>query len=129
KRVIDLVGAAVALVVFSPVFAAVIIAIRVRDGSPVLFRQLRIGRHGRPFTIYKFRTMYPDAEERFAEVAAASDTKGAAFKMRDDPRVTPLGRFLRASNLDELPQLVNVLKGEMSLVGPRPAPPREVDEY
>lgn len=129
KRVIDIGGAAVGLVLLSPVFAAVAIAIRVWDGSPVLFRQVRIGRHGRPFTIYKFRTMYPDAEERFAEVAAASDTKGAAFKMRDDPRVTPLGRFLRAASLDELPQLVNVLKGEMSLVGPRPAPPREVDDY
>jgi exopolysaccharide biosynthesis polyprenyl glycosylphosphotransferase len=129
KRVIDIVGAATGLVVLSPVIAAVAIAIRLRDGTPVLFRQVRIGRHGRPFTIYKFRTMQTDAEERFEEIAASSDTKGAAFKMRDDPRVTPLGRFLRASSLDELPQLVNVLKGEMSLVGPRPAPPREVDEY
>ena len=73
--------------------------------------------------------MQPDAEEQFSQVAASSDTKGAAFKMRDDPRVTPLGRFLRSSSLDELPQLINVLKGEMSLVGPRPAPPREVDQY
>lgn len=129
KRIIDIVGAAVGLVVLSPLLIAVAIAIRVRDGAPVLFRQVRVGRHGRPFTIYKFRTMQPDAEARFSEVAASSDTKGAAFKMRADPRVTALGRFLRSSSIDELPQLINVLRGEMSLVGPRPAPPREVDRY
>jgi exopolysaccharide biosynthesis polyprenyl glycosylphosphotransferase len=129
KRIIDIVGAAVGLIVLSPILIATAIAIRLRDGSPVLFRQVRVGRHGRPFTIYKFRTMRPDAEEQFSQVAASSDTKGAAFKMRDDPRVTPLGRFLRSASLDELPQLINVLKGDMSLVGPRPAPPREVDQY
>ena len=129
KRIIDIVGAAVGLIVLSPLLLAIALAIRMRDGSPVLFRQVRVGRHGRPFTIYKFRTMQTDAEERFSQVSASSDTKGAAFKMRDDPRVTRLGRFLRSSSLDELPQLINVLKGEMSLVGPRPAPPREVDQY
>ena len=129
KRILDLVGATVALVLLSPILLAAALAIRIRDGSPVLFRQVRIGRHGRPFTIYKFRTMQPDADERFDQVAASSDTKGAAFKMRDDPRVTPLGRFFRSSSIDELPQLFNVLKGEMSLVGPRPAPTREVDRY
>ena len=129
KRIIDMVGAAVGLVVLSPVLITTAIVIRLRDGSPVLFRQVRIGRHGRPFTIYKFRTMEPDAEDRFNDLSASSDTKGAAFKMRDDPRVTSLGRFLRVWSLDELPQLINVLKGEMSLVGPRPAPPREVDLY
>jgi exopolysaccharide biosynthesis polyprenyl glycosylphosphotransferase len=129
KRVIDIVAAAIGLVVFGPFLAAIAVAIRLRDGSPILFRQVRVGRHGRPFTIYKFRTMQADAEERFSQVSAASDTRGAAFKMRDDPRVTPLGRSLRSSSLDELPQLINVLKGEMSLVGPRPAPPREVDQY
>jgi exopolysaccharide biosynthesis polyprenyl glycosylphosphotransferase len=129
KRVLDVAGALVALVILSPVLLAIALAIRVRDGSPVLFEQVRIGRHGRPFTIFKFRTMECDAEDRFAEVAALSHTRGAAFKMQDDPRVTPLGRTLRKWTLDELPQLVNVLKGDMSLVGPRPAPPREVDEY
>ncbi|MGH2454709.1 MAG: sugar transferase [Candidatus Limnocylindria bacterium] len=129
KRILDIVGAALGLIVLSPILLAVALAVRLRDGSPILFRQVRIGRHGRPFTIYKFRTMQPDADERFKEVAASSDTKGAAFKMRDDPRVTPLGRFLRSTSIDELPQLINVLKGEMSLVGPRPAPPREVDQY
>lgn len=129
KRIIDIAGAAIGLVLLSPVLAAAALAILWRDGSPILFRQVRVGRHGRPFTIYKFRTMEADAEERFDQLSTASDTKGAAFKMIDDPRVTRLGRFLRSSSIDELPQLVNVLKGEMSLVGPRPAPPREVDQY
>lgn len=129
KRIVDIVGATAALIVLSPLLVATAIAVRLRDGSPVLFRQVRVGRHGRPFTIYKFRSMQVDAEERFEQVSASSDTKGAAFKMRADPRVTPLGQFLRGSSIDELPQLINVLKGEMSLVGPRPATPREVDQY
>jgi exopolysaccharide biosynthesis polyprenyl glycosylphosphotransferase len=129
KRIFDIAGATLALVALSPILLATAIAVWLRDGPPILFRQIRIGRHGRPFTIYKFRTMQPDAEDRFAEISTSSDTKGAAFKMRDDPRVTRLGHVLRATSLDELPQLINVIKGEMSLVGPRPAPPREVDQY
>jgi len=129
KRVLDIVGAVAGLIFLSPLLIGTALAIRLRDGSPILFRQVRIGRHGRPFTICKFRTMELDAEERYGELSASSDTKGAAFKMRDDPRVTRLGRFLRSSSIDELPQLINVLRGEMSLVGPRPAPPREVDHY
>jgi exopolysaccharide biosynthesis polyprenyl glycosylphosphotransferase len=129
KRILDVMGATVGLVLLSPVLLGTALAVRFHGGSPILFRQVRIGRHGRPFTIYKFRTMQPDADARFSEISASSDTKGAAFKMRDDPRVTSIGRFLRSSSLDELPQLINVLRGEMSLVGPRPAPPREVDQY
>ena len=129
KRVFDVLGAVVAIVTLSPFWIGTAILIRLIDGSPVLFRQTRIGRHGRPFTIYKFRTMSVDAEDRFAEVAVLSDTEGAAFKMADDPRITPLGRTLRKWTLDELPQLFNVLAGDMSLVGPRPAPPREVAAY
>jgi exopolysaccharide biosynthesis polyprenyl glycosylphosphotransferase len=129
KRVIDVVGSIVALVVFSPLMIATAVAIRIADGSPVLFRQTRVGRHGRPFTILKFRTMVADAEEQFPSLVARSDTRGAAFKMEDDPRVTRLGRRLRKWALDELPQLINVVTGDMSLVGPRPAPPREVDRY
>jgi exopolysaccharide biosynthesis polyprenyl glycosylphosphotransferase len=129
KRLVDIVGALVGLVILSPIILGAAVAIRLRDGSPVLFRQIRVGLHGRPFTIYKFRTMVGDAEERYREVAPLSDTQGAAFKMENDPRVTPLGRTIRKWTLDELPQLLNVLKGDMSLVGPRPAPPREVDEY
>ena len=129
KRVVDVVGAMLALVVLSPLFIVTAAAIWIADGRPILFRQIRIGRHGRPFTILKFRTMDSDAEDRHAELVAQSDTKGAAFKMENDPRVTRVGRVLRKWTLDELPQLLNVLVGDMSLVGPRPAPPREVDEY
>jgi exopolysaccharide biosynthesis polyprenyl glycosylphosphotransferase len=129
KRVVDVVGAIVGLVVLSPLMVATALAIWVRDGSPVFFRQTRVGLHGRPFTILKFRSMTVDAEDRYLEVAALSDTQGAAFKMDLDPRVTRTGRIIRKWTLDELPQLFNVLRGDMSLVGPRPAPPREVDEY
>jgi lipopolysaccharide/colanic/teichoic acid biosynthesis glycosyltransferase len=129
KRLLDIVLGAIAFVVLSPVMLGAALSIRWRDGAPVLFRQTRVGRQGRSFTIYKFRTMVPDAEARYEEVSAHSDTRGPAFKMLDDPRVTPLGRFLRRTSIDELPQLINVLRGEMSLVGPRPAPPREVEGY
>ena len=129
KRVADIVGALIGLIVLSPLLLAAALAVRLRDGSPVLFRQTRVGHNGRPFSICKFRTMVPDAEERYEEVAGLSDTKGAAFKMLDDPRVTSTGAFLRRTSLDELPQLWNVLRGDMSLIGPRPAPPREVAGY
>ncbi len=129
KRGLDVAGSLAALVLLSPVFALVAIAIRRHDGGPTLFRQVRVGLHGRPFEVQKFRTMTIDAEARYADVAGQSDTRGAAFKMTNDPRITPVGRFLRRTSLDELPQFWNVLRGEMSLVGPRPAPPREVESY
>ncbi len=129
KRALDLAGAALGLVFLSPIFALVALAILVAHGRPVLFTQERVGLHGRRFRIVKFRTMVPDAELRYTEVAALSDTNGAAFKMADDPRTTRLGRLLRKTSLDELPQFWNVLRGEMSLVGPRPAPAREVSGY
>jgi exopolysaccharide biosynthesis polyprenyl glycosylphosphotransferase len=128
KRILDLVLGSVAFVILSPLMLAAAVAIRWRDGSPVLFRQTRVGRHGRSFTIYKFRTMVPGADEHHDEVVRANG-RGAAFRLADDPRITPLGRFLRRTSIDELPQLVNVLRGEMSLVGPRPALPREVKDY
>lgn len=129
KRAMDVVGAAVGLVLLSPIFGVVAIAILVTDGRPIHFHQTRVGLHGRPFTLYKFRSMVKDAEARYQEVEHLSDTKGAAFKLIDDPRVTRLGAFLRKTSLDELPQLWNVLTGGMSLIGPRPAPPREVAGY
>lgn len=129
KRVVDVVAAALALVVLSPIWIGAAIAIHAREGSPMLFRQTRIGRHGRQFTIYKFRTMDRNAEERLHELADQNEVLGPAFKIRDDPRVTPLGRFLRRTSIDELPQLFNVLVGDMSLVGPRPALPHEVEIY
>lgn len=127
KRLFDLAVAAVGLVVLSPIFAIVAIAIRRESRGPIIFRQVRVGLHGRQFEVLKFRTMVADAEHRYAEVVDRSDPR--AFKLTNDPRVTPLGRFLRRTSLDELPQLWNVLRGEMSLVGPRPAPPREVKGY
>jgi exopolysaccharide biosynthesis polyprenyl glycosylphosphotransferase len=129
KRLIDLAIAAVGLIILSPILAIIAIAIVLMDGHPILFTQVRVGLHGRAFTVYKFRTMTPDAEERFAEVAHLGEGRGPAFKMARDPRMTRSGFFLRRTSLDELPQLWNVLRGEMSLVGPRPAPPREVETY
>jgi exopolysaccharide biosynthesis polyprenyl glycosylphosphotransferase len=127
KRTVDLLVSAAALTVLSPVLAALAIVIRLREGAPVLFRQVRVGLHGRRFEVLKFRTMVVDAEARYEELVDRSDPR--AFKLTDDPRVTPIGHFLRRTSLDELPQLWNVLRGEMSLVGPRPAPPREVEGY
>jgi exopolysaccharide biosynthesis polyprenyl glycosylphosphotransferase len=127
KRAIDIAVSAVALVVLSPLLAGVAVLVQMRDGAPVLFRQERVGLHGRRFSVIKFRTMVADAEARYEELVEHSDAR--AFKLTDDPRITPTGRFLRRTSLDELPQLWNVLRGQMSLVGPRPAPPREVDGY
>ena len=129
KRLIDIVGAAIGLAILSPLMLGTALAIRLRDGSPVLFRQVRVGLHGRPFTIIKFRTMARDAERRLDEVAHLNERRGAAFKATNDPRLSRLGRTLRSTSIDELPQLWNVLKGEMSLVGPRPPLPAEVVEY
>jgi exopolysaccharide biosynthesis polyprenyl glycosylphosphotransferase len=129
KRILDVAAAAFALVVLSPVLAILALWIRLRDGRPIFFRQTRIGEHGRPFEVVKFRTMSPDAEDRLTELEALNEIQGHAFKVTDDPRVTRTGRLLRALSLDELPQLWNVLRGEMSLVGPRPPLPREVADY
>ena len=129
KRVLDVVGSAVLLVVLSPLLLLVAAAIRIADGPPILFRQTRVGLQGRPFTIYKFRTMVVDAEDRLDEVRHLNERNGAAFKATDDPRMTGIGRFLRKTSIDELPQLWNVFTGSMSLVGPRPPLPEEVAEY
>ena len=129
KRLIDIVGAAMGLAILSPLMLGTALAIRLRDGSPVFFRQTRVGLHGRPFTITKFRTMDPDAEQRLHEVAHLNERTGAAFKATNDPRMSRVGRMLRKTSIDELPQLWNVLRGEMSLVGPRPPLPSEVVEY
>jgi lipopolysaccharide/colanic/teichoic acid biosynthesis glycosyltransferase len=121
KRAIDVVGALVGLFVFGPVMMAVALAIRLDSPGPVLFCQWRRGLHGRPFRMLKFRTMVVGAEQRLGDLESSNESAGGVlFKLRDDPRVTRLGRFLRRSSLDELPQFINVLRGEMSLVGPRP---------
>ena len=129
KRLTDVVGAAFGLVVLTPLFAGIALAIIATDGRPVLYRQERVGLHGRRFQVVKFRSMVNDADERLESLKEHNEIKGHAFKMTADPRITKVGRFLRRSSLDELPQLWNVLRGEMSLVGPRPPLPTEVDAY
>lgn len=129
KRSVDIVGSVLALALASPVMLVVAIAIKAKDGGPVLFRQQRVGRKGHPFNMLKFRSMHIDAEERLAELQDSNEGAGVLFKIADDPRITPVGRFIRRFSLDELPQLLNVLRGEMSLVGPRPALPCEVARY
>jgi exopolysaccharide biosynthesis polyprenyl glycosylphosphotransferase len=129
KELFDRVMSGAALVLLSPVFLAVALAIRISDPGPVLFTQTRVGKDGQPFKIYKFRTMVVDAEQRLAELRARNDFDGVLFKMRNDPRVTAVGAKLRKWSLDELPQLINVFRGEMSLVGPRPALPDEAARY
>jgi len=126
KRCFDVVVASLLLIVLSPIMLAIAVAIRLVDGGPVFFVQNRIGRNGTVFGVLKFRTMCVDAERRLAELRQTNERSGPLFKMVSDPRVTRIGRFLRESSLDELPQLINVLRGEMSLVGPRPALPAEV---
>lgn len=130
KRIIDIVLSAVALVVSSPIMLGVAIAIKLDDGGPVLFKQTRVGIHGKPFTMYKFRSMVTNAEEIKAKLAVESgQTDRFIFKLKDDPRITKVGKFIRKTSLDEFPQFFNVFKGDMSLVGPRPALPDEVARY
>jgi lipopolysaccharide/colanic/teichoic acid biosynthesis glycosyltransferase len=130
KRLCDVVFSLAALVAFSPVFGVIALLIKLEDGGPVLFKQTRVGKFGREFTMYKFRSMCMDAEARLKELLAKNHhAQGVTFKMKDDPRLTRVGKWLRKISFDELPQFFNVLKGEMSLVGPRPPVPREVALY
>jgi exopolysaccharide biosynthesis polyprenyl glycosylphosphotransferase len=129
KDLFDRCAAAAALVMLAPIMALLAIAIRLHDGGPVLFTQVRIGKDGREFLIYKFRTMVVDAEQRRSELLPSNDSDGVLFKLRKDPRVTVVGGHLRRFSLDELPQLYNVFLGHMSLVGPRPALPDEAEKY
>ncbi len=129
KRVLDIVGSVIALLLLAPVFVVLSILVKL-DGGPAFFRQTRIGRMGREFKMLKFRSMCVDAEARLADLLAKNEkASGVTFKMKDDPRITRIGRFLRKSSLDELPQFWNVLCGDMSLVGPRPPVIREVALY
>mgnify|MGYP000262388235 CR=1 FL=1 len=129
KRGFDLVASLLLLCVIAPLMLLVAALIRIESSGPALFRQTRVGHNGRPFTIYKFRSMYRDAEARLDQVRAQSDRAGLCFKARKDPRVTRIGRILRRTSLDELPQVLNVVMGQMSLVGPRPALVQEVEAY
>jgi lipopolysaccharide/colanic/teichoic acid biosynthesis glycosyltransferase len=125
KRCVDLAGAGIGLLLLAPLLSTIAIAIKLTSQGPVIFRQRRTGLGGKPFWLYKFRTMCVDAEQQKADLMANNEQDGPAFKIKDDPRVTPIGRFLRKTCIDELPQLLNVLRGDMTLVGPRPLP---VDE-
>jgi exopolysaccharide biosynthesis polyprenyl glycosylphosphotransferase len=127
KRLFDVIGATLLLVLLSPLLLAIMLAVRLSSRGPVLFRSMRHGIGQRPFACLKFRTMYLDAEQRQDELEAFNEASGALFKIRDDPRLTRVGRLLRRYSLDELPQLINVLRGEMSLVGPRPLPERDYE--
>jgi len=129
KRLLDVLLASLGLVASLPIWLAVVIAIKVDSPGPALFVQDRVGLHGRRFRFYKFRSMHVNAESRLAEIQEQNEVDGPVFKMRRDPRVSRVGAFLRRSSLDELPQLLNVLKGDMSMVGPRPPLPREVEKY
>ncbi|MBI4004255.1 MAG: sugar transferase [Candidatus Omnitrophica bacterium] len=129
KRVLDVVIAGLGLVVLLPLFVVVSLLIKATSSGPVLFQQVRCGLNGRRFTLYKFRSMVMDAEAKRAELAHLNELNGPVFKLTNDPRLTPVGRWLRKMSLDELPQLYNVFKGEMSLVGPRPPIPGEVEQY
>jgi exopolysaccharide biosynthesis polyprenyl glycosylphosphotransferase len=129
KGLQDRIGALLALVFLSPVFLLVALAIKLTSPGPILFRQARGGRYGRPFTMLKFRTMVTDAEMQREELARFNQMSGPVFKIDKDPRITPIGKLLRKTSLDELPQFWNVLTGEMSLVGPRPLPVYEVEKF
>lgn len=129
KRLIDIVGSVVGLVLAGPVMLVIAAAIKLDSPGPVLFKQVRAGRHGRKFTMYKFRSMVTDAEALRARLEHLNEMDGPVFKIKRDPRITRVGRFVRATSIDELPQLFNVVLGDMSLVGPRPPLPSEVAEY
>ena len=130
RRAQDIVFSLLALILLAPLALLISLAIVLDSpGDGAIFRQRRVGRDGKLFWLYKFRTMCPDAEEQLNELLSQNQMDGPVFKMKDDPRITRVGRFLRKTSLDELPQLLNVLQGDMSIVGPRPALPREVELY
>jgi lipopolysaccharide/colanic/teichoic acid biosynthesis glycosyltransferase len=130
KRVMDIIGSFCGLVVLSLIFVIIALLIKLEDPKgKIFFKQLRVGKNGKEFYMYKFRSMASDAEDRLKELLAFNEASGAMFKIKEDPRITKVGKFIRKTSLDELPQLFNVLRGDMSLVGPRPPLPREVEEY
>ena len=129
KRAIDIVGSIVGLVLLSPILLIVAIAIKLESKGSIIFSQKRIGLKGKEFKMYKLRSMVEDAEKLKKDLMKSNEMSGPMFKMKDDPRVTRVGKFIRKTSIDELPQLVNVLKGDMSLVGPRPSLPKEVKKF
>jgi exopolysaccharide biosynthesis polyprenyl glycosylphosphotransferase len=128
-KAVDITLSALVLLIGLPLWLCIALAIALTSKGPIIYKQMRIGLNGRPFQVYKFRTMYKDAEQRLSSLLAFNEAQGPIFKIKDDPRITPIGKFLRRTSFDEVPQFLNILRGEMSLVGPRPALPREVEEY
>ena len=129
KRIFDVVMCVFALIVLSPVFLAVIIAIFIEDRGAPFYASTRLTKGGKEFKMYKFRSMYPDADKKLDELLKYNEMEGPAFKMENDPRITKVGHFIRRTSIDELPQLINIIKGDMSIIGPRPPLPREVAQY
>lgn len=129
KRVFDIVLSFVALIPFALIYIIVAVAIKVEDGGPVMYKSVRLTKGGREFYMYKFRSMCINAENMKQDLMAQNEMKGPAFKMADDPRITRVGKFIRKTSIDELPQLLNIIKGDMSVIGPRPPLPEEVAQY
>ena len=129
KRVFDLLFCLIAFVPFCLVFLVVAIAIKLEDGGPVIYKSIRLTKNGREFHMYKFRSMCVDAEKKKKDLMDQNEMKGPAFKMKDDPRITKVGNILRKTSIDELPQLLNIIKGDMAIIGPRPPLPEEVAQY
>lgn len=129
KRIFDVFLGVMALLLLSPVFLVTSIAILIEDGGPVFFCQTRLTKNGKEFKMFKFRSMCKDAEAKLASLMEQNEMKGPAFKITNDPRITKVGRILRKTSIDELPQLLNIIKGDMSIIGPRPPLPREVAQY
>ena len=129
KRLFDIVAATCGIVILSPLMIIIAVLIKGEDHGPIFYKQVRVGKNGKLFKIYKFRSMFVNADKMLDKLKEQNDVEGPMFKMKNDPRVTKIGRFIRKHSLDELPQFFNVLKGDMSLVGPRPPLPLEVVEY
>jgi len=129
KRIIDIIGSLTGLILISPVMIIVAIVIKFGSKGPVFFAQSRVGRDGNEFVMYKFRSMCTEAEALLGKLKNENEMSGPMFKMKDDPRITKVGKFIRKTSIDELPQLINILKGDMSLVGPRPSLPKEVLQF
>lgn len=129
KRVFDFLAATCGIIVLSPLMIIIAILIKFEDHGPIFYKQKRIGQNGKAFEMYKFRSMFVNADKMLDKLKAQNDVNGPMFKMKDDPRVTKIGHFIRKHSLDELPQLINVVRGDMSLVGPRPPLPSEVKQY
>lgn len=129
KRLFDIVAATCGIIILSPLMIIIAVLIKAEDHGPIFYKQVRVGRNGKTFKMYKFRSMFVNADQMLEELKEKNDVNGPMFKMKKDPRITKVGHFIREHSLDELPQFINVIKGDMSLVGPRPPLPSEVEQY